>query len=52
MSLKDQFGLWLRAGGRTSEGRGFRESDSGRKNIDAGMITGGNQVGINKKETL
>lgn len=35
--LKDQFSHWLRLGGKNIEERGYRGSDSGRKNMNTEM---------------
>lgn len=45
---KDQFGHWLRAGGRNIEGRGYRGSDSGRKNRTSEVAARGLMLGVDK----
>lgn len=35
--MKDQYGYWMRAGGRFNEGMGYRGSGREKSNVDQGM---------------
>lgn len=42
--MKDQYGYWMRAGGKFNEGMGYRGSGREKSNVDQGMQANGNKM--------
>lgn len=42
--MKDQYGYWMRAGGKFNEGMGYRGSGREKSNVDQGMQANGSKM--------